>query len=56
MVLVSCRLPGKTFFSEFECLDYTSPMMELLMLISLSYFLNDGLTLRHVFGNNGRTN
>ena len=56
MVFVSCRLPGKTFFSENECLDYTSPMMELLLLVSLSYFLNDGLTLRYIFGKNSRTN
>ena len=56
MVLVSCELPGKTFFSEYECLNYTSPMMEFLLLMSLSYFINDGLTLRYIFGNNSRTN
>ena len=56
MVWVSCRFPGKTMFSEFECLNYTSPAMEMYLLISLSYFVNDGLSLRMVFGKNGRTN
>lgn len=56
MVLVSCTLPGKTFFTEFECLDYTSPMMEFFLIMSLSYFINDGLSLRTVFGKNSRTN
>ena len=50
MVLFSCRLPAKTFFEEYECLDYTSPMMEFLLLISLSYFLNDAISLKSVFG------
>ena len=56
MVWVSCRISGKTMFNEFECFDYTSPAMELYLLISLSYFVNDGLSLRSVFGKNGRTN
>jgi hypothetical protein len=56
MVWFSCNLPGKTMFNEDACLNYTSPAMELYLLVSLSYFINDGLSLRMVFGKNGRTN
>ena len=53
---MSCELPGKTMFTEFECLNYTSPAMEFYLLVSLSYFINDGLSLRMVFGKSGRVN
>ena len=55
MVILSCPLPAKTMFDEEECFNYTSPAMELYLLISLSYFINDGLCLKMVFGFNIRT-
>jgi len=56
MVWISCKLPGSTMFGESECFHYTSPGMEFYLLVSLSYFINDGLSLRSVFGKNSRTN
>lgn len=55
MVLLSCPLPAKTMFTEEYCFNYTSPAMELYLLFSLSYFINDGLSLKMVFGVNSRT-
>ena len=50
MILVSCPLPGKTFFTEFECLDNTSGAMEFFLATSLSYFVADAVGLRYCFG------
>lgn len=50
MVILSCPLPASTMFGEEKCFNYTSPAMELYLLISLSYFINDGLSLKMVFG------
>ena len=55
MVLLSCELPARTMFGEDKCFNYTSPAMELYLLISLSYFVNDALSLHMVFGVNMRT-
>lgn len=50
MVLISCPIPGETFFTEFECLDHTSAGMELSLVLGLSYFLQDALSVRYIFG------
>lgn len=55
MVILSCPLPAETMFTEDECFNYTSPAMELYLLISLSYFINDALSLKMVFGINAKT-
>jgi len=55
MAFVSCELPGKTFFTEEQCLDYTSPAMEVLFTASLSYFINDSLILGSTFGRGKQT-
>ena len=41
MTLISCKNPGKTFYTDKECLDFTSPGMELIITVHLSYFFND---------------
>ena len=48
--MVSCPIPGKTFFTEFECLDSTSGAMEFALAMSLSYFVADAVGLRYCFG------
>jgi hypothetical protein len=54
MTFVSCDLPGSTFFTEYECFDQTSAGMEIFMLISLSYFVQDTINVRKIF-KKGRT-
>ena len=49
MTFVSCDLPGTTFFTEYECFDQTSAGMEISMLISLSYFIQDIINVRKIF-------
>jgi hypothetical protein len=51
MTLISCNIPGKTYYTEKICLDFTSPGMELIITAHLSYFLNDIFSLRPIFGN-----
>jgi len=41
MVYFSCELPGKTFFNDAQCYNYTSPAMEVFLTVSLGYFVND---------------
>ena len=41
MTFVSCEIPGKTFLSDFKCLDTTTPGMEVFMVFMLSYLCND---------------
>lgn len=49
MTFISCDLPGKTFFTEYQCLDQTSAGMEICLLLSLSYFINDIINVRIIF-------
>ena len=56
MIWASCYLPASTMFEEYECFNYTSPGMEFYLIVSLSYFINDALTLKSTFGTSARTN
>lgn len=47
---------GYTFFTNYECLDFTSPGMELAMTFSLAYFLVDSVATRLAFGPGHFTN
>ena len=56
MTFVSCQIPGETFFTNFECLDNTTPAMEVALTISLSYFVQDCLSVKAIFGAGKLTN
>ena len=49
MTLISCDMPGKTFLTEYTCFDQTSAGMEICMVISLSYFIMDVISVRSIF-------
>ena len=56
MTLISCSSPGKTFYTDKACLDCTSPGMELIITAHISYFINDIISLKPIFGNGRLTN
>ena len=56
MTLVSCPLPGKTFFTSFTCFNTTSAGMELGMMITTTYLIQDMISVRISFGKGKGTN
>ena len=50
MTFISCKLPGKTFFSSFTCINTTSPAMEVGMVVTTSYLVQDMISVRFSFG------
>ena len=49
LTFVSCKIPKKTFLTDPQCLDYTSGGMEIGMMISLSYFICDFISVKMIF-------
>ena len=47
MVFYSCPIPGKSLLNDERCLDHTSAGMEIFLLASLSYFVNDTINLSY---------
>jgi len=49
-MLSSCYLPGETMFSDQHCFDWTSPGMEIIMMIPFTYMTWDLVIIKKVYG------